>query len=597
MKSCDCSVDCSPVSFDDLLSLLAVTLDNGLLHVFLCLFVGDDVGKFEECGLHYHIGGFCAACGHCDVQAVDGVELKVLVGNLTLHECRQLVVQFLVRPTAVKQERAAVLGVCKDVVTRYVTGVVASDEFRLVDEVAGLNRVLAEAQVADCQTAALLAVVLEVALCVQVGVVADDFDAVFVCADGTVAAQSVELATCGACGCNVDHFVNGKAGACHVVVDTYGEVVFLCAVQVLVDCKNHAGRKFLAAKAVTTADNNVHVTSFFGKCGNNVQVQGFAERSGFLCAVKHCNLFDGCGDSVHKVLCREGTIEVYFQHADLFAAFGKVIDGFFNRVCAAAHKDDDFVCVGCAYVVKQMVVTSRQFADLFHVFFNNGRGCKVVLVCCFTVLEVDVRVLSSTLKLRMFGVECACAEFVYVLHVKQFCHVFVTDFVDLAYFVAGTETVEEVQEGYACFQCGQMSDKCHVHCFLYAVACQHCEACLTACHYVLVIAEDVKCVGSQCSCRYVEHAGKQFAADLVHVGDHQQQTLACGESAGQCACDKAAVYCACSACFGFHFGNFDCLTEQVLSALGRPFVCHFRHGRRRCDGVNSRYVAECIGNV
>ena len=67
-----------------------------------------------------------------------------------------------------------------------VGGVVARDEVRLGDVVGGLDRGVAEAQMADRDTAGLLGVVLEVRLDLFVRVVADDFDRVLVGADGAV---------------------------------------------------------------------------------------------------------------------------------------------------------------------------------------------------------------------------------------------------------------------------------------------------------------------------------------------------------------------------------------------------------------------------
>ena len=79
-----------------------------------------------------------------------------------------------------------------------VAGVVAGDEVGLVDVVGALDGLVAEAQVADGHAAGLLGVILEVGLNVLVGMIADDLDGVLVRADGTVAAETPELALDGA---------------------------------------------------------------------------------------------------------------------------------------------------------------------------------------------------------------------------------------------------------------------------------------------------------------------------------------------------------------------------------------------------------------
>ena len=597
VQTCNCAVDSGKVSVDNLLSFFAVGLDYRLFHVFFRLFVGDDVGKFEECRLHYHVCGFCRTCFQSNVQTVNGVELQMLLRNLVLHVSGQFLFQFCVVPSAVEKECAAVFCVCKYVVVCNVTGVVAGNKFRLVDEVTGFDGVLAETQVRNGKSAGLFAVVFEVALCIQISVVADNFDAVLVCANRTVAAQSVKFATCCACGGNVDDFRNRQRSGGYVVGNADGEVVFLFSVKIAVDCQNHGRSKFLASQAVTSAQNGVNFSACFGKSGNNVKVQGFAKTSGFLCSVKHCNFRNCFGKSIHEVLCGERTVEVYFQYAHFFPSCVEVVNGFFNGFCAATHDNDNLVGVFCSDVVKQMVVSACKFAHFFHVLFNDCGCCKVVLVCRFSVLEVDVCVLSSTLKVGMFGVQGTCTEFVHVLHVKQFCHVFVGNFVNFGNFVTCTETVKEVQERHLCFQRGKVCHQSHVHCFLNGVACQQCKTCLTACHYVLVIAKNVQSVSRQRSCRYVEHAGQKFAADFVHVGNHQKQALAGSECGCQCACHKTSVKCACCASFRLHFGNSHRLSKQVFSALGSPFVGNFRHGRRRSYWVDCRNIAESISNV
>ena len=118
------------------------------------------------------------------------VELDVLFGDSALHFGGEFRVELFGRPVAVQKEHAAVLNVVNHVVVCYIGRVMARDEVRLVDEVGGLYRHVAEAQVRDCKTARLFGVVEEVALRVFVGVVADNLNRVFVCADRAVAAQS-----------------------------------------------------------------------------------------------------------------------------------------------------------------------------------------------------------------------------------------------------------------------------------------------------------------------------------------------------------------------------------------------------------------------
>ena len=48
-----------------------------------------------------------------------------------------------------------------------------------------------------------------------------------------------------------------------------------------------------------------------------------------------------------------------------------------------------------------------------------------------------------------------------------------------------------------------------------------------------MVAEDRQRVAGERTGRHVEYTGQKLAGDLVHVGDHQQETLRCGVGGGQ----------------------------------------------------------------
>ena len=69
----------------------------------------------------------------------------------------------------------------------------AGYEIRLLNQVGGLNRLLAETQMGHRHAAGLLGVIIKVCLRIHVGVVADDLDGVLVRAYRTVCAKAPEL--------------------------------------------------------------------------------------------------------------------------------------------------------------------------------------------------------------------------------------------------------------------------------------------------------------------------------------------------------------------------------------------------------------------
>ena len=203
--------------------------------------------------------------------------------------------------------------------------------------------------------------------------------------------------------------------------------------------------------------------------------------------------------------------------------------------------------------------------------------------------------------MRMFRIQGAGAELFDLVpgneSLNLFVVVFGVDGVDLLDFVAGAETVEEVEERHGALQGRQMGNQGHVVRFLDRVAGQHGETGLAAGHNVAVITENVQRVIGQGAGADMEDRGRQFAGDLIHVGDHQQQALGRGEGGGQSAGGQGAVHSAGGAGFGLHFRNANSLAEQVLPVMGGPFVRDFRHGGRRGDGVDGCHIAERICNV
>ena len=446
-------------------------------------------------------------------------------------------------------------------------------------------------------TAGLLGVIAEVALSVHIGVVADDLDGVLVGANSTVGAQTVELAAHGAFGSRDDLLAQLQAGAGHVVVDAHGEVVLHFAGQVVIHSLDHGGVELLGAQAVTAAhDLDVRAAGFHQR-GAHIGVQRLAQRAGLLGAVQNGDGLAGGGDSGHQVLHAEGTVEVNLDQAQLFTLLVEVVDGLFDGLAAGAHGDDDPLGIGSAHILEQLVLAAHQLGDLLHDLFHDFGHGVVVLVGGFTVLEVDVGVLGGALLMRMLRIQGALAEGLHLVPGNHGLDVLVVDGVDLLHFVAGTETVEEMQERHAALQRGQMSDQSQVHGFLNAVGGQHGETGLTAGHHVAVITENAQGMSGQSTGADMENARQQLAGDLVHVGDHQKQALAGGEGGGQRAGNKAAVHGARRARFGLHFAYMDGLAEKILRAFSRPLIHDLRHGRGRGDGVNGCHVAERIRNV
>ena len=205
------------VAHDDVHTLVAVALDDGVLHVLDGLVHGDDLGQLEEGGLEDGVGPVAHAQFDGLVSGVADEDPDVVLGQVTLGGGGQVLLQLLEVPGTVEQEGAAGLDVLDDVELLHVGSQVAGHEVGLGDIVGSLDLVLTKTQVADGHAAGLFGVVLEVRLNLHVGVVADDLDGVLVGAHGTVAAQTPELDLDGALGRGVGGLVLLQRQVGHVV--------------------------------------------------------------------------------------------------------------------------------------------------------------------------------------------------------------------------------------------------------------------------------------------------------------------------------------------------------------------------------------------
>ena len=92
----------------------------------------------------------------------------------------------------------------------------------------------------------------------------------------------------------------------------------------------------------------------------------------------------------------------------------------------------------------------------------------------------------------MFWSEGASAEFLHLVHRHEWTEILLIHHFDLLVFVAGAETVKEVDEGHAAFECSQVCYCREVHHFLHRTFAEHCETSLAASHHVAVVAEDTE---------------------------------------------------------------------------------------------------------
>ena len=252
--------------------------------------------------------------------------------------------------------------------------------------------------------------------------------------------------------------------------------------------------------------------------------------------------------------------------------------------------------LGRAVIVKKAVGAAGGGLDLGHDLFHDAGHGFVVFVGGFAALEVDVRVLGRAAHVGVLGIHGPGAKLRHLLHVHHLGDIGEFERLDFLHLVRGAEAVEEVQEGQARLNGGQVGDKRHVVRFLDRTAAQDGESGLAAGHDVLLVAEDGQRVRGHGAGGHMEDAGQKLAGDLVHVGDHEEQALGGREGAGERAARQTAVHRSGGSGFGLHLADVQRLAEDVFHAMRGPFVHHFAHGGGRRDGEKRRAFGEGVGH-
>ncbi|CDC68726.1 putative uncharacterized protein [Oscillibacter sp. CAG:155] len=592
-------VDGLVVHIHHVLALLQVGVRGGVLHVLDGICLRQNLGQREEGRLQDGVGALAHTDLGSQVDGVDGVNLDVVLGNVTLGSSVQLLTQLLVVPLAVDEEGAAGLDVADDgEALGDVGGHVAGHEVSLVDVVRRLDGLVAEAQVADGHAAGLLGVILEVCLNILVGMVADDLDGVLVGADGTIAAQAPELALDGALGSHAGSGLLLQAEVRDIIHDADGELTLhLVLVQLVIDSEHGSRRGILGTQTVTAADNLDVGLAGVGQSGDNIHVQRLALCAGLLGAVQHGDLLAGSGDGSQQLVRTERTIQVNLHHADLLAVSGHVVDDLLGHVADGTHGDDHALSVGSTIVVEELIVGAQLLVDLAHVLLHHIGQSVVVGVAGLTMLEEDIAVLVRAAHVGALGVQGVLAERGNGVHIAHFLQIVVIPHGNLLDLVRGPETVEEVDEGNTALDSSQMGHGSQVHDLLGIILAQHGEAGLTAGHDIGVIAEDVQGVSGDRTGGHVEHAGQQLAGDLVHVGDHQQQALRSRVGGGHCTGGQRAVDGTGSTGLRLHLDNLDGGAEDVLLTSSSPLIDQVCHGRGRGDRIDARHFGKCVADI
>ena len=214
----------------------------------------------------------------------------------------------------------------------------------------------------------------------------------------------------------------------------------------------------------------------------------------------------------------------------------------------------------------------------------------------FTGLEEDIRILGRSAKNRTFRIHRPTAVCVNRLLVDHGPDIVDRQLLDLVHFVRRAKAIEEVKKRDARRERGGLGHQRKVVRFLNRVGGQHGPPRASHGHHVAVIAKNRKCMRRQGAGRDVKHGRRQFARDLEHVGDHQQQALGRRECRRQRAGLQDPVNDARGARLALHFDHVRDRPENVDPARRRPGIGKFAHRRGRRNRVYRNHFVGLMGH-
>ncbi len=429
------------VLFHHRFAALAVGLFDGMLDLGDGFVARQHSADGKKARLHDRVDAPAHAGLLGDLVSVNHVESEFLVNDLFLHRARQ-VIPHLVRPVgAVEQKDRARLGRLKQVEPLQERELVARDEIRRADQVRRVNRLGAKAQVRSRHRARFSRVVHEIALRVIFGAFADNLDRVLVRAHRAIRAHAVKHRAhrLGVFGRKVGIVI--QAGVRHVVHDADGKVILGALLLHLVEhAPDHGRRKFLRGEAIASADDARHGRREarrygLGKGRHHVQVERLARAARFLGAVEYGNRLDGGRERFDKALHREGAIQAYLEHAQLFAARVQILDSLLRDLAARAHNDDHTVGVRRADVVEQVILPPDDLGKLVHRFLDNARRGEIERIHCLARLKVHVGVLRGAANAGTIRRERASAMRLHQAVVNHRADVVLAQLLDFHHFV------------------------------------------------------------------------------------------------------------------------------------------------------------------
>jgi len=463
VKTADGSIDSADVHVDDLGTLDTISALDSLLEELESLVNRKNTRETEEHSLHDSVNTTAKADALGDLGSVDSPELDLLASELTLHLGRNVLLELLLVPGAVKSEDTTLLNVLGHIVSANIRREVAGKVVSFDDEVLTADGSLAETKVTDSQTTALVSIIEEVTLDVLISVITDDLDSIVVSTDSTISTKTPEHALGGALRDGVELRAHGDVEVSAIIEDIHGEVVLgLLSLQVLEDSAD-AARSVLLATETITATDDVRMRLNVVEGHDDIEEERLTRGSGLLSTLDDSDALDALGDSLKEVLSAPWAEETDLDETPLLALLlNEGVESLLSGGDTSTHHDDDALRLGVTVVLEDVVLTAEDLLNLSHVLLDDLRELVVEVVMVLLILEEDIRALNSTNEVGVERVKSTVTETLDSLTIDHLSDSVVLRELDLADLVRSAETIEEVHERHTTLKSREVSDESHI---------------------------------------------------------------------------------------------------------------------------------------
>ena len=268
-----------------------------------------------------------------------------------------------------------------------------------------------------------------------------------------------------------------------------------------------------------------------------------------------------------------------------------------RRLAAGTHQHDDALRERRAFVFKQLVGAPDLLLEGVHRLLHDVRAGGVKRIARLARLEERVGILRRAAQHRFVRRQPARAVLGDEPVVNQRPQIRLVQHLDFLDLVRRAEAVEEMHERNPRAQRGRLRDEREIRRLLHAGRAEHGPAGRAAGHDVAVIAENGKRVRGDSAGGHVKDRRQQFAGDLEHIGNHQQQSLRRRERRGDGAGLQHAVDRAHRAALALQFDDAGDGPPKIAFALGCPLVAPLGHRRGRSYGINRHDLIEAVGDM